>query len=114
MAGNPLTNPNWASELADTVDRYVGKVRDTATSKVVVVVRGIVFGVVCAVVAVATFVLAIIIGTKLLQRVVNIGGAIDADSSVWVSYMVLGGILLLGGVFCMRKRHTPDDSKASS
>ena len=26
MAGNPLTNPNWAAELADTVDRYVGKV----------------------------------------------------------------------------------------
>ena len=114
MAGNPLTNPNWASELADTVDRYVGMVRDTATSKVVVGVRAIVFGLVCAVVAVATIVLSLILGTKLLQRIVNIGGAIDTDSSVWVSYMVLGGILLLGGVFCMRKRHTPDDSKASS
>lgn len=114
MAGNPLTNPHWAAELADTVDRYVGMVRDQATSKVVVVVRAIVFGLVCAVVAVATIVLSLIIGTKLLQRVVNIGGAVDADSSVWVSYMVLGGILLLAGVFCMRKRHTPDDSKASS
>ena len=62
------------NELADTVDRYVGKVRDTATSKVVVVVRAIVFGLVCAVVAVATIVLSLILGTKLLQRVVNIGG----------------------------------------
>jgi hypothetical protein len=106
MAGNPLTNPNWAPELADTVERIVGQVRDKATSKVVVVVRAVVFGVIIACTAVATLVLAIILGTKLLQRIVNIGGWIDADSSVWVSYLVLGGILTLGGLLCMYKRES--------
>ena len=28
MPGNPLTDPNWAADLADTVERVVGTVRD--------------------------------------------------------------------------------------
>jgi hypothetical protein len=113
MAGNPLTNPNWAPELADTVERLVGQIRDKATNKVVLVVRAVVFGFVIALTALAALVLMVILGTKLLQRIVNIGGAIDADSSVWVSYLVMGGILVLVGLFLMRKRSTPDDMKAS-
>ena len=107
MSGNPLTNPNWAPELADTVERVVGTVRDTATTKVVVAVRGLVFGLVCGRIGLAAFALAIIIGTKLIQTLVNIGGWIDKDSSVWVSYMVMGVILALAGAFCMHKRHSP-------
>jgi hypothetical protein len=113
MAGNPLTNPNWAAELADTVERIVGQIRDKATNKVVVVVRAVVFGFVIALSAIATLVLAVILGTKLLQRIVNIGGAIDADSSVWVSYLIMGGILVLAGLFCMRQREPSDDKAAS-
>jgi hypothetical protein len=112
MAGNPLNNPNWAPELANTIDRYVGMVRDKVTGKAVVAVRGIVFGVVVAFTAIAALILSLIIGTKLLQRVVNIGGAIDRDSSVWVSYMVMGGLLFVAGLVCMRKRHTPQPEAA--
>lgn len=108
MAGNPLTNPNWAPELADTVERYVGLARDKATVKVVVLVRALVFGLVIGLAALASLILAIILGTKLLQRIVNIGGWIDADSSVWVSYMVMAGILLLAGMLLMRKRNSGD------
>jgi hypothetical protein len=79
MAGNPLTNPNWAPELADTIDKYVGAVRDKATRKAVVVVRGLVFGLLIAVTAVVALVVGIILGVKLLQRIVNIGGWIDGD-----------------------------------
>ncbi len=107
MAGNPLNNPNWAPELANTVDRYVSMVRDKVTGKAVVAVRGIVFGVIVVFTGIAALMLSVIIGTKLVQRVVNIGGAIDRDSSVWVSYMVMGGVLFLAGLFCMRKRRTP-------
>lgn len=113
MAGNPLNDPNWAPELANLVDRYVGLVRDNVTSKAVTAVRGLVFGLVVAFTAIAALILSVILGTKLLQRVVNIGGWIDRDSSVWVSYMVMGGILFLAGLFCMRKRHTPEPKAAS-
>ena len=113
MAGNPLTNPNWAPELADTVERLVTRVRDTATTRVVVVVRAVVFGVVVGCAAIAAAVLGIILGTKFLQALLTLGDAIDADTSVWVSYLVMGGILLIAGMFFMHKRETPDAKVAT-
>lgn len=109
MPGNPLTDPNWAPQLADTVDRYVGLVRDKATTKVVVLVRALVFGLVISLTAIATIVLSVILGTKLLQRIVNLGGLVDRDSSVWVSYVLVGGLFVLAGLFLFTKR-SPEET----
>jgi hypothetical protein len=106
MPGNPLTDPNWAADLANTIDRYVGKVRTTVTERAVFAVRAVVFGIVIAIAAPVAFALLLILGTKLVQRVVAI--ATDHDSSIWVSYMIIGGLLVLGGSFLMRKRYVSD------
>jgi hypothetical protein len=103
MPGNPLTDPNWAPDLADTVDRYVDKVRTTVTERVVLVARAVVFGIVIGIAAPVTITLLVILGTKLVQNVVAIGT--DHDSSVWISYMIIGGALVVGGAFMMRKRY---------
>jgi len=102
MPGNPLTDPNWAPDLADTIDRFVSKVRTTVTDRAVYAVRAVVFGIVILLAAPVTFVLMIILGTKFVQRLIAI--AIDHDSSIWASYMVVGGLMVLGGSLMMRKR----------
>jgi hypothetical protein len=38
----------------------------------------------------------VILSTKLLQRVLNIGGAIEHDSAVGLSYLVVGALLVAG------------------
>jgi hypothetical protein len=108
MPGNPLTDPNWAADLADTIDRFVGKVRTTVTNRAVYAVRAVVFGLVIAIAAPVTFALMLILGTKLLQRLIAI--ATDHDSSVWASYVVLGGLMVLGGSLMMRKRYESEES----
>ena len=108
MPGNPLTDPNWAADLADTIDRYVGKVRTTVTDRAVTAVRAIVFGIVILIAAPATVALMVILGTKFLQRLIAIGT--DHDSSVWVSYVVLGGLLVIGGSMMMRKRYENEEA----
>jgi hypothetical protein len=108
MPGNPFTDPNWAPDLADTIDRYVSKVRTTVTDRAVYAVRGVVFGLVIAIAAPVTFALLLILCTKLLQRIIGIGT--DHDSSIWVSYMVIGGLLVLGGSMMMRKRFGSDEA----
>lgn len=108
MPGNPFTDPNWAPDLADTIDRYVGKVRTTVTDRAVFAVRGVVFGIVIAIAAPVTLALLLIVSTKLLQRLVGIG--LDHDSSIWVSYVVIGAALLLAGSLLMRKRFESDPS----
>ena len=106
MPGNPLTDPNWAADVTDTIERMVGKVRDNVTVKAVTIVRALVFGLIIAIAALATLVLVIIVGTKLLQGLVRFPTRTDHASSVWISYLVMSGLLFLGGALCMRKRYS--------
>ena len=108
MPGNPFTDPNWAKEITDTIDRFVGKVRTTVTDRLVFAVRAVVFGIVIAIAAPVTFILLVILSTKLLQRVIAI--AADHDSSIWISYAVMGGLLVLFGSLMMRKRFAGEDA----
>ena len=102
MPGNPFTDPNWAKEITDFIDRWVVKVRTTVTDRVVFAVRAVVFGIVIAIAAPVTLILMVILSTKLLQRIVAI--ATDHDSSIWISYAIMGGLLVLLGSLMMRKR----------
>lgn len=108
MPGNPLTDPNWAPDLADTIDRFVGKIRTTVTDRAVVAVRAVVFGIVILIAAPVTFALMLILSTRFLQRLIAIGT--DHDSSVWLSYVVLGGLMVVAGSFLMRTRYQNDDA----
>jgi hypothetical protein len=108
MPGNPFTDPNWAKETTDFIDRWVVKVRTTVTDRVVFAVRAVVFGIVIAIAAPVTLILMVILSTKLLQRIVAI--ATDHDSSIWISYAIMGGLLVLAGSLMMRKRFVSEDA----
>ncbi len=108
MPGNPFTDPNWAKDMTDLIDRWVVKLRTTVTDRVVLAVRAVVFGIVIAIAAPVTLMLLVILSTKLLQRVIAI--AIDHDSSIWVSYAVMGGILVVLGSMMMRKRFVSEET----
>jgi uncharacterized membrane protein (Fun14 family) len=106
MPGNPLTDPNWASDLADVIDRYVGQVRSMVTTRAVTAVRAVVFGIIILVVAPVTVTLVIILGTKSLQRL--IATTTDHNSAVWISYMLIGAVLVIAGSVMMSKRYGHD------
>ncbi len=108
MPGNPLTDPNWAAGLADLIDGYVGKIRTTVTDRAVYAVRGVVFGIVIAIAAPVTFAFLLIFITKLVQSIVSIWT--DHDSSIWISYMIIGVLLLIGGSVAMRKRFALEEA----
>lgn len=104
MPGNPLNDPNWAGDLADTVERVVGNVRDKTTKPIILAARGIVFGLLAGILGVAAVVLLLIVLTRGLQALLDIG--LPHDRSVYVSYLVIGGIFCLVGMFLLKKRHS--------
>ena len=108
MPGNLFTDLNWAKEITDFIDRWVVKIRTTITDRVVFAVRAVVFGIVIAIAAPVTLILMVILSTKLLQRIAAI--ATDHDSSIWISYAVMGGLLVLLGSLMMRKRFVGDEA----
>lgn len=106
MAGNPLTDPNWASDVTDTIVSTVDKVRERTTTPIVMIARGLVFGLLS--IFLGMFIVAMfLIGAT--RGVISILEApFDHDTAVWISYYVIGGVLLLAGSACMIKRQSRD------
>lgn len=104
MPGNPLTDPNWAPDLAEQITTFVGKVRDNTTNHAIKVVRGVVFGLLGLFLGLVAIVLLLIIGTRALQSLLDI--AVSWDKAVYLSYFIVGGILTVLGLLMMAKRHS--------
>lgn len=108
MPGNPLTDPSWPGQLADRIVGVVGTVRDRATSPIVTVARGVVYGLLAGLLGVMAVVLALIALTRGLQALFDL--FLSWDRAVYLSYLVLGGILCIVGALLMAKRYAADDS----
>jgi len=102
VIGNPLTDQNWATELADTVERVVGTVREKTTNNIVLLARAVVFGLLGAMIGVAVLLLVVIGTTRALQSLLELG--MSWPRAVYASYLVLGGICCIAGALFMRKR----------
>lgn len=103
MPGNPLTDPHWAPDLADTVERVVGKVRTTATDNAVKASRAVVFGVLIFLAVLVALPLITILALGVLREL--LGFFVDHDQAVYLSYLILGAILMIGGFVALRQRH---------
>ncbi len=106
MAGNPFTDPDWARELAGTVERVVGTVRDKTTDNIVLVARALVFGLFAAIVGLFALVLFLVALTRGLQSLLEL--AVEWPRAVYLSYLILGGILCVLGGLMMSKRRASD------
>ena len=106
MPGNPLTDPNWAHDLTEQITTFVGNIRDKTTNNAVKAVRGVVFGLLGLLLGFVIIALLLITATRGLQSLLDIW--FEWDKAVYLSYFIVGGILTLGGLFLMSKRHATD------
>lgn len=106
MAGNPLTDPNWATDVTDKIVDSIDKVRARTTKPIILIARGLVFGLLSAFLGVMALVLLLVGVSRALINFIE--WPLDHDTAVWVSYFVLGGLLCLIGTVCMIKRQSKD------
>ena len=106
MAGNPLTDPRLPADLADRVEFVVATVRERATTPVVHAARAVVYGLLAAFRGMAALVLFLISITRGLQSFLDI--FLSWARAVYLSYLIIGGILSLVGVLLMRRRRPSD------
>lgn len=107
MPGNPLTDPNWAADTADTIERVVGNVRAKAVTPVVYAARAVVFGLLAGFLGLMALVLVLIAATRGLQELLDI--FVSQPRAVYISYLLIGGLLSLVGLILLRMR-TPKPS----
>lgn len=108
MAGNPLTDPNWAAEVTKTIVSTIDKIRDRTTTPVVMLARAVVFGLLGGILSGAALVLIVIALTRGLINLLE--WPLDHDTAVWVSYAFLGSLFVLIGSICMTRRQASDES----
>ena len=109
MPGNPFTDPNWAPNLADTVERTVGKVRTVATDNAVKVSRALVFGLLAVICLLVAAPLGTILFVRFAQVVLSRMTRTDHATTVWLSYMITGGLFMIIGFIMLRLRHTTSE-----
>jgi hypothetical protein len=107
MPGNPLTDPNWATEITDKLVSVIDKVRSQTTQKVVYAARGAVFGVLALMLGGVIFVMLLTGVLRALQSLLEL--AVDWDQAVYLSYLILGGVLSIVGWVLFRMRNAAAD-----
>lgn len=107
MGLNPIGNPDWPKDAADTIERVVGTLRAKTTKPVVTVARGVVYGLLAVFIGAFALIALLIILFRLVQMLWAV--PFDHDTSVWLSYVTVGGIFSIIGVFLMTRRYAGDD-----
>ena len=107
MPGNPFTDPTWAADLADTIERVVGTVRDKTTKPIVTVTRGLVYGLLAVILGFAAVVLLIVTLTRGAQELLDEAN-VRRSAAVYISYLAVGGIFSVVGLLVLRKRYSND------
>lgn len=103
MAGNPLTDPNWADSTTDQVVKLVDNIKAKTTKPAVMAARGLVFGLLAFFLGLFALVLLLIILTRGLQAFFDIW--LEHERSVYISYLLVGGALSIVGLVLFKKRN---------
>lgn len=94
----PATTDDWPAQAADRVVEVVGRVRSKTTRPVLVVSRGLVYGMALAILGVLALVLLIVAGFRISVELSE-----DLTSQRYWAYLVYGAVLTLVGVLLLNK-----------
>jgi hypothetical protein len=86
---------DWTTQAADAIEAAVSAVRQRAVLPAQRATRAIVYGLL-----VTFFVLTALV----LLAVGAFRGVVVLSGDVWLAYLIVGGMLVLGGTFCWSKR----------
>ncbi len=87
----PPPDDDWTVEALDRIDALIEKVRSNSTDRLARIARLVVFGLLIAIMAITTLVLATIALVRALNEAI--------PGQVWVVYLILGAIFVALGMF---------------
>jgi hypothetical protein len=87
--------PDWTTQAADAIEAAVSAVRQRAVLPAQRATRAVVYG----------LLVGFFVTTALVLLVVGaFRGLVILTGDVWLAYLIVGGMLVLGGAFCWSKR----------
>jgi len=86
---------DWTTQAADALEHAVEAVRDKTVVPAQKATRAVVFGLLASFFVLTAVTLLVIGGFR---------GLVILTGEVWIAYLIVGGILVLGGAFCWSRR----------
>lgn len=102
--GPTPTGSDWPTQLTDTIVGVVGKVRDRTTVPLETAARAVVYGTIAATVGLVAMVMITVVGVRLLEVYLPVGG-------VWLPYLIVGGLFTVVGAFLLFVKTKPKTTK---
>jgi uncharacterized integral membrane protein len=93
---------DWPAQATSTSVDLVDQVRAKTTGPAITVARGLVFGLVVAVLGVVALVLLLVFAVRLTTEVLEL---LWDGSGVWLTYLIYGVVLVVVGAIVFGKRH---------
>jgi hypothetical protein len=93
---------DWPAQMAESIDRIVGTVRDKTTGPALTVARGVVYGTFGAVVAVAALVLFVIAAVRVLDA--YLPDSLFGETHTWAAHLLLGLVFTVAGILLWLRR----------
>lgn len=85
---------HWTVQAADAIEKTVVAVRDRTVAPAQKAARAVVYGVLAGCCTLVALLLLAIVGFRVITLALP----------VWSTWMVLGGIFIVGGLFCWSRR----------
>lgn len=98
---------DWPRRATETIVGFVDTVRSRTTEPAIMVARGVVYGIVIAVLAAAAAILVVTVLVRVTDAYLPIGSGVG--SATWAAHLVWGIVFSAVGLFAWSRRgSTPD------
>ena len=93
------SSSDWPRQIADSVERVIGQVRDRATGPALTAVRLVAFGMLLVILGVVAIVMFAVASVRFVNSYV--------PGDVWAAHLIVGSVFSLAGLWLFSKRHRP-------
>lgn len=102
----PAAGGDWPSEAADLIVRVVGQVRDKTTGPAITAARGVVYGLLAALLGGTAAIFVAIAAVRALDEGIE---ELAGSRETWAAHAVVGLLFTVIGLVLWSKRRPPDE-----
>jgi len=102
-----MAGGQWPGQLADAIEGVVTTFRTQVIRPLMLVARGLVFGII---VGTMTLVVSVLLAVSLVRLLT----VYLFDGRVWASYLLLGVLFVVAGTVAWIQRHSPGEDSAEA
>jgi hypothetical protein len=102
LRSTEVDTSDWPAQVADTIERLVGRVRDLTTGRAITAARAIVYGTFALLVGLAVAVLVTIALVRLLDA--YLPSDVVGEEHTWVAHLLVGAVFTIAGMALWSRR----------